>query len=787
MDFLKFLTSRKPVAVTLLFTLILLTPLISANTFGYNYLDNQPTGTINNTYYNNTYINQTLELNTTQFETGEPATIKTSWLNTFIEAVSKWGNFVPYTGADQDVDLGANNLTTIGNINVGTALAAKLSVKGSDGGTSWGGYPAVLGLETTDGFFSYIQAFKDGTNIIGWYLDIPNTGGLNFGGSAVDPMQSWNYNDGRLKIADGTLSYDYAWRGDKVEITSSHSTYNLLGLKNAITDTKYWKVDKNLNTWTPSNINIDADNKKLILGDGQDSSIYYDATNLIINPKEVGSGYLSVLGDVDLGANSLKQGASSQYSQHFDGANQRFDLTTGNFVFNNGNVGIGTTNPTRKLDVSGNIRSTNTITADTLTANRFTGVKNRINSFNTNLGTPSVEEMALFKGQFNNKLRFQVPDLQEESNDGVTWTTSTKLSADELGNLMVGDGHQTSTNKIIISPTVAGNDYHYRLTYDAVSYRFLNQLYMYMQTEGIHVTIKIEAYEQNTDTWHEIATGTANGWPTHVHIPHTRFNFAPQTTVESYRQKARVTFSAFNVPSTHITRNIRLGSLEWWGGFPAQTRDVYTIDRNRRIIFPTDIRINDNQKAVFGTGNDASITYDGTNLVFNTQEGGSGIAYFSNNVSATGFITRTSVYDKSRGMALDLIKDSSELVDSKGDIKHEEFYGYTQFETTDFSKPVNVTKVREICDVIEDEKTFEQREVCFNETYYEIEYPHKKLEDGVDLGKEINLLTQALVEIRTIFTNLLNRMTGAEERITNLEAQVEDLNIRLSKLEGVKA
>lgn len=88
-----------------------------------------PIGNI--TYQNNTYINQTLELNTTQFDT-DPLTIKESWLTTFIEGISKWGNYytkteidnrysnntgdqdlsgyVPYTGATGDVNLGNNKL-----------------------------------------------------------------------------------------------------------------------------------------------------------------------------------------------------------------------------------------------------------------------------------------------------------------------------------------------------------------------------------------------------------------------------------------------------------------------------------------------------------------------------------------------------------------------------------------------------------------------------------------------------------------------------------------------------
>ena len=41
-----------------------------------------------------------------------------------------------------------------------------------------------------------------------------------------------------------------------------------------------------------------ADNEKIRLGNAQDAEIYYDGTNLIIDPDKVGSGYVSVLGDL---------------------------------------------------------------------------------------------------------------------------------------------------------------------------------------------------------------------------------------------------------------------------------------------------------------------------------------------------------------------------------------------------------------------------------------------------------------------------------------------------------
>ncbi len=47
-------------------------------------------------------------------------------------------------------------------------------------------------------------------------------------------------------------------------------------------------------------VKLQADNQKLLFGAGDDASIYYDGTNMVINPKEVGTGYLDILGNLDL-------------------------------------------------------------------------------------------------------------------------------------------------------------------------------------------------------------------------------------------------------------------------------------------------------------------------------------------------------------------------------------------------------------------------------------------------------------------------------------------------------
>lgn len=46
------------------------------------------------------------------------------------------------------------------------------------------------------------------------------------------------------------------------------------------------------------NLRLLADSQLLIFGGGQDATITYDGTNMIINPKLVGTGYLSITGDI---------------------------------------------------------------------------------------------------------------------------------------------------------------------------------------------------------------------------------------------------------------------------------------------------------------------------------------------------------------------------------------------------------------------------------------------------------------------------------------------------------
>jgi len=193
-------------------------------------------------------------------------------------------------------------------------------------------------------------------------------------------------------------------------------------------------------------------------------------------------------------------------------------------------------------------------------------------------------------------------------------------------------------------------------------------------------------------------------------------------------------------------------------------------------------------------------------------------AYFEKNISATGFITRTSVFDKSKNV-WDYIKDADYFTDENGKIEHNKFYGYSSWGAKDINKSVNVNKevevckqipimeevcetknecnweldgkyyeevceevevckqeqtqtcsdTKEVCNYVEvedskelyDNKIMSEKicetvptnclldfeEVCETQIQVEVTYPETIIEEGVELGAEINVNRQGLFEI----------------------------------------
>jgi len=214
---------------------------------------------------------------------------------------------------------------------------------------------------------------------------------------------------------------------------------------------------------------------------------------------------------------------------------------------------------------------------------------------------------------------------------------------------------------------------------------------------------------------------------------------------------------------------------------------------NQTLLFieKPDIATNDYQVVLDGTGagtgvwfggyNGRRIYNDGTNLVFNTTTGD---GYFTRNVSATGFITRTSLLS-SEVIAKDWVKDTSSYEKEDGSVEHSAFLGYTQFPVTDFSRPEIEIVKKESCEYIAKggykESELESLvdmgiitsnnvedyvdKVCSIKDVEKTVYPYTKMEEGVDLQTEQNVIRQALYEALQ---------------------KIDDLELRISKLEEVK-
>lgn len=165
-------------------------------------------------------------------------------------------------------------------------------------------------------------------------------------------------------------------------------------------------------------------------------------------------------------------------------------------------------------------------------------------------------------------------------------------------------------------------------------------------------------------------------------------------------------------------------------------------------------------------GTDGDIIFKKSTIELARFSGTTGLAWFVNNVSAKAYITRTSIYDINKGSALNYIKDASSYL-SNGIINHSAFYGYVTYETADYSRPVIINHTKPDCRTILD-KNGNPKQECKDIIVQEITYPYKTTEQGVDLGKEIDVLRQGAYELKLQNQALQNNITSMQNTINKL-------------------
>lgn len=218
-----------------------------------------------------------------------------------------------------------------------------------------------------------------------------------------------------------------------------------------------------------------------------------------------------------------------------------------------------------------------------ITANRYFQRASGIPT--NNLGSPTVTEMALFDGQFNNKTEYYPPSSVRfyQTVDGTTWTEITTYSDDQKKRFLHGD----ATSGVVIPNLVDG----FRIEVESQGYVFLNALYMYWSSNSHSTKVHVYRRRNSDGAWLGTATSDANvsSWPGHLYLPFNTITFNPSNS--SQHNKVRIEFLPnWSGHATYGDRNINLYSMQLWGGYPAGRRNVYYTDQDHNVDFPSEVK-----------------------------------------------------------------------------------------------------------------------------------------------------------------------------------------------------
>ncbi len=199
----------------------------------------------------------------------------------------------------------------------------------------------------------------------------------------------------------------------------------------------------------------------------------------------------------------------------------------------------------------------------------------------SNLGSPTVTEMALFDSQFDNKTWFYPASMFafEYTNDGMNWINA-NISESQIKAFVSGC--------VSASIVIPNGCQQYRIRIDNKnSYVFINALYMYFSTSGNRTSIKIRKKRDDGD-WvqHTDSDQVVSSWPGHLYMPFSTIAWSRASTNGHYRY-VEILFT----PSwDHVTNDITLYRFELWGGYPVGSRSIFSWDGDKNVTFPAKVK-----------------------------------------------------------------------------------------------------------------------------------------------------------------------------------------------------
>lgn len=376
---------------------------------------------------------------------------------------------------------------------------------------------------------------------------------------------------------------------------------------------------------------------------------------------------------------------------------------------------------------------------------------------------------------FNNNTNSNVKSLLAKDNiktyfgtgeDAAVWYNSTRLVINSTGTDIIGGG--MADNFVVLSQlNVSGDIFQHGLNGSNVTHTLdANRDYYGNIEPGIFIKSYVP-YISSYYYTHNSTTGF--------------FYFGRSSKIDQFSVTVSDGNSLFlnnegslgmqnngegNLKFTQVSA---LGNISFAGNVPIKYHELGMID-----FVPTQVEIA--QPLYFGIANQstnvfdhyATIEWDGTNLHLIPNITNPNALIYGYNFSGTDFVTRTTIYDKSQGAALDKIKDAAEYLTPSSKINHSKFYGYQQHEVTDYDSCETIYTIK-YCYYNASKDGFEY--LCFDakpkeRASQEIKTPSTvcdtKMEDMVSLPAQAALYEQAIYELKVKNQELEARIEALE-------------------------
>lgn len=233
----------------------------------------------------------------------------------------------------------------------------------------------------------------------------------------------------------------------------------------------------------------------------------------------------------------------------------------------------------------------------------------------TNLGAPSITEMALFGVEYTNKTRFFPTSLItcEYTTDGTNWVTDPNATDIQKRRLVAGAGGNNPAGL-----NISTSWQRYRITFANNYYVFVGALYAYLSTSGNTLKVKMWRQQASDNVWVKFADSETafSNWPGHVYLP---FENTQWSTTAGQHKAIRVEF----IPVWSSANPISLYNVELWGGYPNGRREIYSWDEDQITYFPAEV----DAPAFRSTGATSALWFD-------NRSGGGSNAWYASDLNA---------------------------------------------------------------------------------------------------------------------------------------------------------